>query len=73
MGTLSTQKKNYTSIPVPVLLTEQNNYVSDTRQKGENFEIFSYTKALEKCIKIFIYRRPTLYPLEIAVDFLKPL
>ncbi len=27
----------------------------------------------EKEIKIFIYRRPTLYPLEIAVDFLKSL
>jgi hypothetical protein len=24
-------------------------------------------------VKIFIYRRPTLYPLEIAVDFLKSL
>jgi hypothetical protein len=24
-------------------------------------------------IKFFIYRRPTLYPLEIAVDFLKSL
>ncbi len=26
-----------------------------------------------RVIKIFMYRRPTLYPLEIAVDFLKSL
>ncbi len=28
---------------------------------------------IEKKLEFFMYRRPTLYPLEIAVDFLKSL
>ncbi len=37
---------------------------------GENFV---YGETLCKVHVFFIYRRPTLYPLEIAVDFLKSL
>ncbi len=53
--------------PFPV----SKHYAGDT-QEGEGAKSYDGEKACSSIIH-FIYRRPTLYPLEIAVDFLKSL